>query len=165
MMVCPGEGRGQSVRQQAVHGRSQARGRHDFREIAENGADPANIAPRLNALQKRKEETEARLAALGGNHVIELHPTAAESYSAIVSRLHQLVGDNEKMTDELRATLRNLITEIKIIPTPGRAPLKLEITGNLAALLSKNGNINTAKLVAGACVGRHSASVPVSFSA
>jgi site-specific DNA recombinase len=93
------------------------------------------------ALQRELAEMEARETALEGElasvkaSVVELHPRAADRYREIVSKIKDIAKIEGPEAAEAKAALRDLITEIRIIPTPKGQPLRVEVTGDIRPLL------------------------------
>ena len=87
-----------------------------------------------------------------GPDVVELHPQAAESYAAKVAKIHAALSRGDATGHEAIALVRELVTRVRVIPTPRGETVGLEIAGDLAGLLNVNekGPIGMAKLVAGA---------------
>jgi hypothetical protein len=74
-----------------------------------------------------------------GKPAIGLHPKAAEEYRCKVETIQQTLneGDAEARVQGI-AAIRTLIVEVTVFPTPRRLPVKIEIEGELAALLESN---------------------------
>ena len=122
-----------------------------IREI-EDGRGSKNVSQRLRDLELEQETFEARLASARGADLVELHPQAAERYRQKVEEIQAALACGDAAGIEAVATVRELITRIRIIPAPRGKPVGLEISGDLAALLNVNegGTPLVSSLVAGA---------------
>jgi hypothetical protein len=94
---------------------------------------------------------ESQLALANGPDVVELHPQAAERYSAKVADIHSALSRGDSAGHEAVALIRELVTRVRVVPTPSGEAVGLEIAGDLAGLLNVNeqGPIGMAKMVAG----------------
>ena len=108
-----------------------------IREI-ENGRGSAKVSDRLYELETREEAVKSQLALANGPDLVELHPQAAERYAAKVADIHAALARDDAAGHEAINLVRELITRIRVIPTPKGEPIGLEIAGDLAALLSAN---------------------------
>jgi hypothetical protein len=87
---------------------------------------------------------------------IALHPNAAERYKQKVADVHAALKKGDSASREAIALVRGLIERITITPTPRDKPPKLELIGNLAALMRESSeNTVTVPMVAGACITRY----------
>jgi len=85
----------------------------------------------LNANAAKREELRARLAAADAPPPL-LHPEMAELYRQKVTTLAQALEHPETRTEASEA-LRGLIDAIILMPNDGE--LRIELKGNLAAML------------------------------
>jgi hypothetical protein len=97
----------------------------------------------LAELEKRETALEAELPPPAEVDVVALHPQAARRYRQIVEELGAVLADKDHGARTARAftLVRSLITTIKVIPTPARKPVGLEITGDLLALVDERGEL------------------------
>ena len=122
-----------------------------IREI-EDGRGSKNVSQRLRDLELEQGTFEARLASTRGADLVELHPQAAVRYRQKVEEIQAALACGDATGIEAVATVRELITRIRIIPAPRGKPVGLEISGDLAALLNVNegGTPLVSSVVAGA---------------
>src|SRR5262245_48407036 len=121
-----------------------------------DGVPASEVRDELTANAARREELKARLAAADSPPPL-LHPEMAELYRLKVSTLAQALERQETRTEATEA-LRGLVDAIILTPTDGE--LRIELKGNLAAMLSAATNAKRSpesgdlmlqiKLVAGA---------------
>jgi hypothetical protein len=118
----------------------------------ENGRGSQKVSDRLYELETREQVVKSQLALANGPDVVELHPQAAERYAAKVADIHSALSRGDEAGHEAIALVRELVTRVRVVPTPRGEAVGLEIAGDLAALLNVNeeGPIGMAKLVAGA---------------
>jgi hypothetical protein len=88
--------------------------------------------------KRRGEATEARLATFSSPEVVEMHPRAAERYRQKVEDIQAALTAGDLASFEAVALVRELVQSVRVVPTPGSEPVGLEITGDLAALLTVN---------------------------
>ena len=96
-----------------------------------DGVPASEVKDELNANAVKREELKARLAAADAPPPL-LHPEMAELYRQKVTALAQALEHPETRT-EASETLRGLIDAIVL--TPDRGELRIELKGNLAAML------------------------------
>jgi hypothetical protein len=118
----------------------------------ENGRGSQKVSDRLYELETREQVVRSQLALANGPDVVELHPQAAERYAAKVADIHAALSRGDEAGHEAIALVRELVTRVRVVPTPRGEAVGLEIAGDLAALLGVNeeGPIGMAKMVAGA---------------
>ena len=89
-------------------------------------------------------------AATRARDIVSLHPQAAARYRAKVAELHDALAHGDAASVEAVSMVRELVGEIRNIPR-GKAPVALEIVGDLAALMAPEQEANTVmrSLVAG----------------
>lgn len=108
-------------------------------DLVLEGNAPAALVERLQKMEGEKGQLEAQLVDLQSDEApVALHPGVAEHYARTVATLQSGL-DNitaPTMRDDLFARTRALIERITIHPTPRNVPVKIEVTGQLAALLS-----------------------------
>jgi hypothetical protein len=97
-----------------------------------DGVPASEVRDELNANAIRREELKAKLAAADAPPPL-LHPEMAELYRQKVTALAQALEHPETRTEASEA-LRGLIDAITLTPEQGE--LKIELKGNLAAMLS-----------------------------
>ncbi len=123
-----------------------------------DGAPAERIKQKLRDLERRRLDIEAELASVAAP-APRLHPGLAEAYRRKVEELHEALAADD--AGPARELVRGLIEAIVLIPQDGR--LRVEVRGDLAAILQLSGtpNANTpagepgylveqVKLVAGA---------------
>jgi hypothetical protein len=118
----------------------------------ETGEAPAALIARLAGLESRQSELRSRMPRSDA-HVVALHPHAARRYREKVETLHDALTRGADAHHEAVAMVRELVVRITVIPTPSPQPVRLEVSGDLAALLSREQTANpmTVEMVAGAC--------------
>ena len=123
----------------------------------ENGRGSQKVSDRLYELETREQVVKSQLALANGPDVVELHPQAAERYAAKVADIHSALSRGDSAGHEAIALVRELVTRVRVVPTPRGEAVGLEIAGDLAALLNVNeqGPIGMGKMVAGACITRY----------
>jgi hypothetical protein len=67
-----------------------------------------------------------------------MHPRAAERYRQKVEDIQAALTAGDLASFEAVALVRELVQSVRVVPTPGSEPVGLEITGDLAALLTVN---------------------------
>jgi site-specific DNA recombinase len=122
-----------------------------------DGVPASEVRNELNANASRREELKAKLAAADEPPPL-LHPGMADLYRQKVTTLAEALEHSETRTEATEA-LRGLIDAITL--TPDQGELKIELKGNLAAMLSAATNAKRSPetgdlslqvvMVAGAC--------------
>jgi hypothetical protein len=102
----------------------------------ESGGDPRSLALRINELEAERRAIEARLPSRDADEVLTLHPKTAERYKQRVADIHAALSKGDKAAREAVELVRELIDRIVVTPTDGE-PMKLELVGNVAALLEE----------------------------
>lgn len=117
----------------------------------ENGGDPKMLAARLNALGADRQALVALLPREHAGDGIALHPQAAERYRQKVADVHSALKTGDAAGRAAISLVRELIDSIAVTPTEPGEPLKLQLSGNLAALLGEpTANASLLPVVAGA---------------
>tara|TARA_R110001599_G_scaffold36906_4_gene115179 strand:+ start:3036 stop:4622 length:1587 start_codon:yes stop_codon:yes gene_type:complete len=117
--------------------------------IAEGVATTA-LKQKLVTLEAEKVENEGKLAAMGSEPVVSVHPNAGELYAELIGSLVEVVSDPSPDADEVRSVLRKTIQRICLEPRKNESGYNLVIKGDLAALISQDGQTT---LMMGAGVG------------
>jgi site-specific DNA recombinase len=122
-----------------------------------DGVPASEVRDELTANAARREELKAKLAAADAPPPL-LHLEMADLYRQKVTTLAQALEQPETRTEATEA-LRGLVDAIVLTPTDGE--LKIELKGNLAAMLSAATNAKRSpetgdlslqvEMVAGAC--------------
>lgn len=87
---------------------------------------------------------------------MSLHPGIAEHYRRVVGDLAQaLHRSDSEAAAEARDLVRRLIETVVVAPLPERGQYDLTVKGQIAALVSQDGDCTTL-VGAGACTGHHS---------
>jgi hypothetical protein len=124
--------------------------------MGEKGGDSRALALRLNELEAERRALLAQMPPGRESDAIALHPNAAERYKQKVADVHAALKKGDSASREAIALVRGLIERITITPTPRDKPPKLELIGNLAALMRESSeNTVTVPIVAGACITRY----------
>ena len=104
----------------------------------EEGLYEASMKERMQGLERRRQALEAELAA-AAEPKPRLHPGLAEVYRAKVAGLHEALAAEDG--GETREALRALVEAIVLVPEDGA--LRIEVRGDLAAILALGQNANT----------------------
>ena len=104
----------------------------------EEGLYEASMKERMQGLERRRAALEAELAA-ASEPKPRLHPGLAEIYRAKVTGLHEALAAEDGA--ETREAIRALVEAIVLVPEDGR--LRIEVRGDLAAILALGQNANT----------------------
>jgi site-specific DNA recombinase len=91
------------------------------------------------------------MALVPGKEIVSLHPQAAQRYKQKVAEIHDALSRGDAASAEAVGLVRDLITEIRVMPRGKGEPVALEIVGDLAALMAteRDENSVTASMVAG----------------
>ena len=118
----------------------------------ENGRGSRNLSDRLAQLEGEEEAAVAQLAMATTPAVVELHPMAAERYRQKVEDIQGALMAGDSAGLEALSLVRRLVQQVGVKPAPRGHPVRLEIAGDLAALLTVNekGTQGMASMVAGA---------------
>ena len=92
---------------------------------------------RINELEAERRAIEARLPSRDADEVRTLHPRTAERYKQRVADIHTALSKGDKAAREAVELVRELIDRIVVTPTDDGEPMKLELVGNVAALLEE----------------------------
>lgn len=103
----------------------------------EAGGDTRSLAERINGLEAERRAIEARLPSCGADEVLILHPKVAERYRRRVDEIHTALSKGNDAAREAVELVRELIERIVVSPTDDGEPMKLELVGNVAALLEE----------------------------
>ena len=72
------------------------------------------------------------------DEVLTLHPRTAERYKQRVAEIHAALSKGDEAAREAVELVRELIDRIVVTPTDEGEPMKLELVGNVAALLEEH---------------------------
>jgi hypothetical protein len=86
--------------------------------------------------------------------VLAIHPKTAQRYEQRVAEIHAALSKGGEAAREAVELVRELIDRIVVTPTDDGEPMKLELVGNVAALLEEQ-PLNTGAIVAVAGPGNH----------
>lgn len=103
----------------------------------EAGGDPRSLATRINELETERRAIESRLRSRGADEVLALHPATAERYRQRVAEIHVALSKGDDAGREAVELVRELIDRIVVRPGDDGEPMKLELVGNVAALLEE----------------------------
>jgi hypothetical protein len=92
------------------------------------------LLKQLAELEAREEQLQAEMPKAEDGNVVELHPNAAGMFRKLVDSLPAALAKGGIEAARVREAVRGLVTSIKVIPTNGRAPVDLEIEGDIAGL-------------------------------
>ena len=104
----------------------------------ENGGDPRTLALRVNELEAERRQIETRIASGGMAATLTFHPRIAERYRQKVADIRAALSKGDEAAREAVQLVRELIERIVVTPTDGGEPLKLELVGNISAVLAEH---------------------------
>ena len=113
----------------------------------EAGGDPRSLAMRINELEAERRAIETRLPSADPQQVLTIHPKTAQRYEQRVAEIHTALSKGDEAAREAVELVRELIDRIVVTPTDDGEPMKLELVGNVAALLEEQPS-NTGAIVA-----------------
>ena len=120
-------------------------------QVADGVLSGAAIKDKLAALEDQRAVLEADLATEEAPSPISLHPGIAEHYRRVVGDLAQALYRSEsEAAAEARDLVRRLIETVVVAPLPERGQYELTVKGQIAALVSQDGDCTT---LVGAGVG------------
>ena len=102
-------------------------------EMVMEGVPAAEVKDEMIAGAARREEIERRQQSLNEPPPL-LHPQMAEMYRTKVTQLARALQDPESRPEATEA-LRGLVDAIVLTPDQGEETLRIELRGNLAAML------------------------------
>ena len=120
----------------------------------EAGGDPRSLAMRINELEAERRAIETRLPSADPQQVLAIHPKTAQRYGQRVAEIHAALSKGDEAGREAVELVRELIDRIVVTPTADGEPMKLELVGNVAALLEEQSS-NTGAIVAVAGTRNH----------
>src|SRR5215207_5238499 len=97
------------------------------------GVAPSIVKDELNANAARREQLEAKLAAMEEPPPL-LHPEMARVYRTKVTELAKALQEPDSRSEATEA-LRGLVDAIVLTPDQGGEALQIDLRGNLAAML------------------------------
>ncbi len=138
----------------------------------EAGGDPRALAQRLNAVEAERRTILADMPPDDGRAVVALHPHAADRYRAKVEAIQAALTSGSAAAQDAIKAARELIDRLVVTPGPVGAPQRIDLVGNLAALVSADFasgpvDVGTIKVVAGGRYAQHStgaARPPIPFT-
>lgn len=104
-----------------------------------DGLASNSMKQKLLDLEAQKTTDTTALAALGENPVVTLHPKSGALYAELVSSLAEVISDPSPDASEVRTILRNVINRIVLDLPHYDGDYNVVIKGDLAALLSQDG--------------------------
>jgi hypothetical protein len=111
------------------------------------GGDVEPLAQSIRDLQEQRQQLKARLAVPKAD-VVDLHPHAARRCRETVEHLGEALAAGGPTAAKAIDHVRSLIASIRIIPTPGRQPVDIEIESNLLALIDPDGALSALRPLA-----------------
>ncbi|WP_343061775.1 recombinase family protein [Aminobacter niigataensis] len=94
-------------------------------------ADEAKV--RLDELRVERAEIEKKLETMPEPpNVIQLKPALINRYLRIVETLAASLRGNDELTDDIKATVRELISKVTVYPTSSGQPPEIEVEGFLS---------------------------------
>ena len=111
-------------------------------EAISNGMFHASMKEKMDTLEARKAELDAKLAAVPEDEPILLHPALAEVYGAKIKALASSLDDEDTKIEAIEL-LRGLVTEVRLHPDEeAKDGHAIELYGELAAILELYGSQN-----------------------
>jgi site-specific DNA recombinase len=111
-------------------------------EAISNGMFHASMKEKMDTLEARKAELDAKLAAVPEDEPILLHPALAEVYGAKIKALASSLDDEDTKIEAIEL-LRGLVTEVRLHPDEeAKDGHAIELYGELAAILELSGSQN-----------------------
>jgi site-specific DNA recombinase len=104
----------------------------------ESGGDPRTLAARINELEAERRVIEARLQNGGAINTLAFHPKIAERYRQKVVDIRGALSKGDEASREAVRLVRELIDRIVVTPTDSGDPMKVELVGNVAAILAEH---------------------------
>ena len=120
-------------------------------EAISNGMFHASMKGKMDTLEARKAELDAKLVEATAEEPIILHPALAEVYGAKIKALAGSLGDEDTKAEAIEL-LRSLVTEVRLHPDESAEDGHvIELYGELAAILELTGakNKNTHRFTGG----------------
>ncbi len=117
-------------------------------QIEDGAPNGRQLAQRLVELEAQEDVLRAKLSRQKAADVVILHPQAAARYKAKVEHIRTALSRGDAAAREAVTLVRELIDHITATPAPENAFMRLDLTGNLAALVSDCGSATV--VVAGA---------------
>ncbi len=119
-------------------------------QVADGVLTGRSIKAKLDELETRRSQLEAELELSNVSaEVVTLHPHVATRYRQLVEDLQtRLSGDGSAEHEATRATLRQVIREIRYFPAASRGKWRLEIDGDLTNLFRRAGATGPARAIA-----------------
>ena len=108
-------------------------------ELLLKGKAPDSLMTRISEMETEKKTLEVDVELLEqSSTLIKLHPAAADKYHRIVSNLHHHMEtiETDSSRDEIFEEVRKLVGKVVITPGESKAPVAIEVHGQLAELLS-----------------------------
>ncbi len=92
-----------------------------------------DLKTRSIPLKARRSELQALLAEVDQQSIVSLHPSAAQAYAQLASRLHEALEDDDG--EEVRAEIRKLVDRRDFYLLEGLGRFDLQVHGSLGVLL------------------------------
>jgi DNA invertase Pin-like site-specific DNA recombinase len=105
------------------------------------GGDVESLAQSIRDLEEQRKQLKARLTVPKAD-VVDLHPHAARRCRETVEHLGEALAAGGPTAAKAIDHVRSLIVSIRIIPTPGRQPVEIEMENNLLALIDPDGALS-----------------------
>lgn len=108
----------------------------------EQGSYSKEILSRIDALETRRDQIEAELAAAPVHSIISVLPNAPEVYRQKVENLREALNKDDETRGEAIKILRSVVNHIVIHKRQGRGNVAIELYGSLSRLLELSGHEN-----------------------
>jgi hypothetical protein len=105
--------------------------------LADNGGDPKELVPKLNALVVQRQELSAIAAWATESKPIAFYPMAADRHRQKVALAQEASRIGDAAGREVTSLVREFVDRTGIAPTLPGEPPNLEFSGNLAAVLGQ----------------------------
>jgi hypothetical protein len=97
---------------------------------------------------------EMELSRIAPPPILDLHPAAVAAYGEAMGQLHEILSEGgDTGAEGLGEAVRGLVHSVIVHPSPAGAPMRVEIIGQLSALMGKDDVLKLG--VAGARTGRY----------
>ena len=113
-------------------------------QVADGVLSGAAVKERLDALEIRRGDLEAILAAAATENAPVMHPATPERFRRLLEQLNLVLASAEALERQAaREAFRALIRRVVVTPSPERGRCEVSVETDMAALLSQGGHIST----------------------
>jgi site-specific DNA recombinase len=113
-------------------------------QVVEGALTGAAVKERLDALEARRSDLEANLAAAPPPNAVALHPASHQRFRDMIERLGPVLGQgNSAEINRARMEFRRLIRSVVVTPSAEQGAFDVTVESEMAALISQDGHIVT----------------------